>query len=146
MPNHCFNQVTLTCRTEEVAVQMKEQLAGKESVFDFNSLIPEPKELQKSRMKIVSAEELRKQFGHDNWYDWRKANWGTKWNSYQCSLDDSMIRRGELVYCFLTAWCPPEAVCEKLLEYIKTNNLGVEVSWYVNEPTEGVSGFLEDME
>ena len=115
-------------------------------MFDFNSLVPEPEELSKSRLKIVSIEELRKQFGHNNWYDWRRANWGTKWNSYQCSLDDSMIREGVLVYCFMTAWSPPEGIYEKLLEYIAANNLEVEVSWYINEPTEGVSGYLEDTE
>ncbi|VGO11844.1 hypothetical protein PDESU_00391 [Pontiella desulfatans] len=144
MPNHCMNQVTLKCRTQETAVRIKDHLAGKESLFDFNALVPEPKELLKSRLKIVSVEELRNQFGHDNWYDWRRANWGTKWNSFQCTLDDSLISNGELVYCFLTAWCPPEGVYEKLLLYIEANNLGVEVSWYINEPTEGVSGFLED--
>jgi len=139
-----MNQVTLKCRTHEIAVRIKDHLAGKESLFDFNTLVPEPKELSESRLKIVSVEELRKQFGHDNWYDWRRANWGTKWNSYQCTLDDSLISNGELVYCFLTAWCPPEGVYEKLLQYIETNNLSVEVSWYINEPTEGVSGYLED--
>jgi hypothetical protein len=141
-----MNQVTLTCGSESTAITMKELLSGKGSVFDFNSLIPEPEELLESRLKIASVDELRNQFGHDNWYDWRRANWGTKWNSYECSLDDSGIRDGCLIYCFFTAWSPPEAVYEKLLQYIKTNNLDVEVSWYINEPAEGLSGYLEDTE
>jgi hypothetical protein len=48
MPNHCTNQVTLKCRTQEVAIRVKAHLAGKESLFDFNTLMPEPQDLLES--------------------------------------------------------------------------------------------------
>ena len=25
-------------------------------------------------------------YGHDTWYNWSYANWGTKWNAYQCEM------------------------------------------------------------
>ncbi|MDF7826964.1 hypothetical protein P4B35_23270 [Pontiellaceae bacterium B12227] len=144
MPNHCMNDVTLKCHSEEVAVKMKELLAGKESLFDFNSLVPEPQELLESRLKIISVEELRKLFGHDNWYDWRYSNWGTKWNSYYCELDDSQIRQGILVYRFSTAWAPPEGICKALLEHIREHELKVEVDWFYHEAGNGIRGQLEE--
>ena len=101
MPNNCSNEVTLKCRSEEVARAIKTHLAGKESLFDFNSLIQEPQELLESTDDPEIKATRVALHGHDDWYGWRKANWGTKWNSYDCTLDDSGIRDGELLYYFL---------------------------------------------
>lgn len=47
------------------------------------------------------SEEYIKKFGADNWYDWQRANWGTKWNAYdQVSHSENEIE-------FDTAWCTP---------------------------------------
>lgn len=49
-------------------------------------------------------------YGHPSWYEWRCANWGTKWNSYDCQIfepDDVE---------FLTAWSPAEPIVLKLSE------------------------------
>jgi hypothetical protein len=144
MPNHCNNEVTLQCRTEEVALRIKAHLAGKESLFDFNSLVPEPEELLESSDDSEVKASRVAQYGHDGWYGWRLANWGTKWNSYDCTLDDSMIRKGELAYSFLTAWGPPEGICKTLLEYITANELNVEVRWFYHESMMGLRGQLEE--
>ena len=143
MPNHCMNQVTLNCSSKEEALVLKKQLAGKEGAFDFNTLAPEPPELLKSRLKIVSAEELRKLFGHDNWYDWRIENWGTKWNSYECELDNSQVDLGVLDYRFDTAWGPPEPIYRALQTYIADHSLKIDVSWFYNEPGMELAGYLE---
>jgi hypothetical protein len=73
---------------------------------------------------IRGYEQLANKFNHNlqahgftNWYDWRCANWGTKWN-----LDSSTTRVFEerekslafLQYGFDTAWSPPEAVVKEL--------------------------------
>jgi len=39
-------------------------------------------------------------YGYETWYDWCRANWGTKWNAYESKiLDDSLS--------FWTAWNTP---------------------------------------
>lgn len=49
--------------------------------------------------------ELGKQFlhnianyGHTDWYSWRIANWGTKWNAYE------IVKDGDNTIFFQTAW------------------------------------------
>ena len=143
MPNHCTNQVILTCPSEEAARAIKEHLAGEESLFDFNSLVPEPIALQESTKDEATLKELRKKHGHDNWYDWRYANWGTKWNSYYGELDESQIQQGMLDYRFDTAWGPPNGICRKLLDYIAEHNLSINVDWFYEEPMMGLRGQLE---
>lgn len=45
-------------------------------------------------------------YGYTNWYDWRRANWGTKWNAYYIEMiDDYTIK-------FDTAWSgAPDLIC-----------------------------------
>ena len=144
MPNHCTNQVILTCPSEEAARAMKKHLAGKESRFDFNSLVPEPMALLESEKDEATLKELRKKHGHDNWYDWRYAHWGTKWNSYYCELDESQIQQGMLDYRFDTAWGPPNIICRKLLDYIAEHHLSINVDWFYDEPMMDLRGQLEE--
>lgn len=52
----------------------------------------------------VTEKRLIKKYGFTNWYDWRIANWGTKWD-----IDLSIFQKEprSLVYSFDTAWSPP---------------------------------------
>ena len=45
-------------------------------------------------------------YGYTNWYDWCRANWGTKWNAYDIEMvDDYTIK-------FDTAWSGvPDLIC-----------------------------------
>lgn len=56
---------------------------GDFEVIDFNKIIPIPKEVSEN----------------GGWYDWRIANWGTKWNAYSTYKVD-----GENTIFFDTAW------------------------------------------
>ena len=56
----------------------------------------------------------KKEHGSDNWYDWRVNNWGTKWNSYSCEIQEQ--EDDYVVYTFDTAWGPPTGVIEALRE------------------------------
>lgn len=49
-------------------------------------------------------------YGHTTWYEWRIANWDTKWNACDSKLqNDNAIT-------FETAWSAPEKVIRKLAE------------------------------
>jgi hypothetical protein len=73
----------------------------------------------------------------DRWYNWRNANWGTKWDAYSLEIDDCDMPNGFEVN-FETAWSPPEeihtAICEQFDD--------LSVSWFYDEPGCEVAGYL----
>lgn len=50
-------------------------------------------------------DRLIKEYGHNNWYDWALANWGTKWGAYDSS--DWSASADSMSISFTTAWSPP---------------------------------------
>jgi len=48
-------------------------------------------------------------YGHQDWYSWSTANWGTKWNAYSQNSDE-----GSNEISFETAWGTPYPVIEAL--------------------------------
>lgn len=60
----------------------------------------------------IMAEAYRS-CGYHSWYGWRIANWGTKWDTYNVTLESDP---GQLIYMFDTAWSPPYQVIEALAE------------------------------
>ncbi len=46
-------------------------------------------------------------FGYKDWYSWRLANWGTKWNSVDASWEGNECT-------FNTAWSIPQQIYERL--------------------------------
>lgn len=53
--------------------------------------------------------DCKEKYGFDNWYDWRVANWGTKWNASDTNYD------GETIH-FDTAWSVPHPIIAKIAE------------------------------
>ena len=49
-------------------------------------------------------------YGYPDWYSWRCANWGTKWDSYDMQETDTDTIE------YLTAWSPAEPIVKKLSE------------------------------
>jgi len=64
-----------------------------------NLTLPLTKEMQ---------EDYLARFGSDNWYDWARKNWGTKWNAHDCG------EWKKQALSFQTAWSPPMPVIEVL--------------------------------
>jgi hypothetical protein len=90
MPNWCENTLTVTGPAKELR-RLAKHLAtkfadGKETVLDFNKIVPQP------------------ELAGDAWHIWRVANWGTKWNAASPVVDRAA---DSLVYSFDTAWSPP---------------------------------------
>jgi len=134
MPNWCQNQVTVSGDEKKVKEFIK-FVSSKKSKFDFNKIYPMPKELEgtvsgseslKPDRQKENSEWWKVQYGADNWYDWRRMHWGTKWE-----LD--------------TAWCPPLGILEKLdwkFHFKKDRDLNIE--WYYEEIGMDFKGYLED--
>ena len=73
----------------------------------------------------------------DRWYNWRVQNWGTKWDCYDLSIDDSDMPHGFEVN-FNTAWSPPEGVHYAISEQFDD----LSMSWFYDEPGCEIAGYL----
>jgi hypothetical protein len=129
MPNHVTNFLTFKGEQKQID-ELINKVKRKDTLFDFNSFYPMPKELKKttSPARIVTEEEYLKEqekpdnlyksitqkmsdeliakYGHNDWYDWSIENWGTKWNCYDCCEFENGFQ-------FLTAWSTPyKAICK----------------------------------
>jgi hypothetical protein len=125
MPNHVIstveilgNETTIKKLKEAVREVMIDEDGETLFPFSFNKIIPMPPQEK------------------ENWYEWNKKNWGTKWNAYnQPEEDDIEILEGRnnskdfiasnkstnektviIRYSFSTAWSPVTEVIKKLSE------------------------------
>lgn len=119
MPNWCYNNLQISGNDKKLA-QFISDVAGVEEgkliPFDFDKILPTPKELLNEVKGFGAGEtdpqsdrgqELIKKYGATNWYDWRIANWGVKWN-LGSDTDAWTHDQREFAYInFDTAWAPP---------------------------------------
>jgi len=82
--------------------------------------------------------ELVTKYGYYDWYEWRRANWFTKWNSYGFDIVDDSPERFE--FTFDTAWTFPLPIFEKLA--IDFPALRFECSCYEGGVGFGGTGFF----
>ena len=101
MPNYVLNR--LTGVTEEKLRPYISVAEDGTEFLDFKKIIPMPKELD---IESNTDSNLKK-YGYKDWYSWRIANWGTKWNSWD-------LVSKENVFYFFTAWDSPCQIIEKL--------------------------------
>ena len=102
MPNHITNVLTITGEAKDLN-EITEKVKGQKSSLSFESFYPMPENIDKDETSPMPA-----------WYDWRIANWGTKWDCYECS---GMFQGlGKLEISFLTAWSTPAGALVKLSE------------------------------
>jgi hypothetical protein len=142
MPNWCDNRVRVYGDEADLSA-FKELVSNlnvedaDQRLFDFNKVLPMPKELEGTVAPVAKPDQqLIEKFGYDNWYDWRTANWGTKWNASEVEV---VCDEGDMVeYNFATAWGPPNGVYLALAN--RFPNLGVE--WLFDEPNCRTAGYL----
>ena len=157
MPNHCFNRVEFYSDVEEDIKKLHDIFSIDTRTEDeertiFGQFIPEPdwpttplteetaKGLVYDRGKVgelpIDGRFPSTDRQDDRWYDWRLANWDTKWDAYDVSIDDNDPEQLEV--SFNTAWSPPEAICSKIRE----DYPDVSVSWFYDEPGCEIAGYL----
>lgn len=82
-------------------------------------------------------------YGSKDWYDWRFANWGTKFNSRDVGVE--RIEDDSFLVFFNTAWSPPvpvfEALCKKYQEITAKLSFLETGNWFA-----GVARNMEDGE
>jgi len=116
MPNYCYNNLYITVEDNKQLDKIIQGITNNsEQLFDFNRIIPIPEELANtSAPNRTNPITLRDKYGFSDWYEWRCANWGTKWNASEVELN---LETPEQIYIkFQTAWSPPIPVIKKIAE------------------------------
>ena len=125
MPNWCRNRVTVS-GTEEDISKLSEIFSDTKSVFNHIIESPDWKRLPNEKGQFPQLERMKNPKGEvmwetynfpdgkndDRWYHWCIANWGTKWDLSDLSIDYDESEQLELE--FSTAWSPPEGVMQEL--------------------------------
>ena len=129
MPNWCSNEVTVYANSREDLVRLLtmavKPVEGDDdsddsvdkSPFRMESIHTTPRELMDNN-KPTGGDQLQNaiagntDYKYDNWYDWRVANWGTKWDMDNVQLDEPEYsgeeegKRWSFDLSYQTAWSP----------------------------------------
>ena len=136
MPNWCANTVTLTHEDPAMIARARESFNKGAFLQEF---IPCPEALLDTTAQCGQNDQEklnREQYGYSSWYDWNVNNWGTKWDvGGEHGADDI---EGGLMLSFDSAWAPPIAAYERLLD------LGFKVYATYYEPGMQFAGVWED--
>ena len=146
MPNWCNNDVQIS--HPDSAMIDKLESAVKEGKL-FTTILPEPdwKTTPNEKGDFSKEEKLTPDLSitrwpdgkqDERWYSWRLENWGTKWEVSDFFNDTRY--QNELTLSFDTAWSPPIAIYEALVDQ------GYSVKAYYMEPGCDFAGKWEDYE
>lgn len=113
MPNYCHNYLTVDGPAEDVHRFVEESKRVPEHYrkhgyhvptkpcFMFSGICPMPEEI------VVATQR-----GGESWYEWSKANWGTKWELREDTPEgvfETDVESARFGIVFNTAWTPPLA-------------------------------------
>jgi len=121
MPNWTENNVLFVGKKKQLKT-LKTMLKSNENDFDFNNIIPMPKNIFRGNL----GREEEEKYGKNNWYDWSIANWGTKWNSVDTTVEEN---GSTLSYNFMTAWDCPREIVNALMRMRKTILKDISINW-----------------
>ena len=110
MPNWCCNTLRIVPETD-AARALLPQIAEK---FIPGNNFPELAAFQFIHPMPAELKDTTSPSDGPNWYDWRVANWGTKWEETNTHI--ARFNPSELLVSFETAWAPPIGVYKKLVE------------------------------
>lgn len=133
MPNHIRNRLTIFGNKEDIEKCLKEISGiydgkyddGGVRRIDFRKIVPMPEEIfntEAPNRNEELAKELKKKYGHPDWYEWSCANWGTKWNAY--NIEEEEYDKPNSI-SFDTAWSSPRPVILELSKKYPDLDFGV---------------------
>lgn len=134
MPNWCSNEVEIKVDPEykpefDAFIKRARLDNNKPSKDLFNKIHPLPRHLKDTNHTFDNKEEFNKALQGDtsakysDWYTWRLANWGTKWDVDPDHVD---IQEHSVLIAYDTAWSPAEAVWEKVSKDFPHLNIRVK--------------------
>ena len=144
MPNWCNNSVEIYHTDPAMIERARKAFNGEGLLQEF---IPVPQELidtvsgsmgeDKREAHEAQQKANVEQYGYANWYDFCVSEWGTKW---EIGADGNPAQDipGGLMLGFDSAWSPPIAAYEKLLE------MGFRIRAMYYEPGMAFAGVWED--
>ena len=144
MPNWCNNSVVLKHEDPAMIERARKAFNGEGLLQEF---IPVPQDLRdtvsgsmgEDKREAHEAQQKTnvEKYGYANWYDFCVNEWGTKW---EIGADGNPAQDipGGLMLGFDSAWSPPIAAYEKLLE------MGFEIEAMYYEPGMAYAGVWED--
>jgi hypothetical protein len=155
-----MNEVSIHGEEQEVAKFVDECFTKVDTgghcyqqVLDFDRVLPEPdynkpQNVDKDLTTASVTTALLSQGGIGNdwqpdWYTWRLANWGTKWNLVPAKGGDVDgytidIMKDTVLLSFATAWSPPDGIYDAIGDKYPD----LDVSWFYREDGMQMSGWL----
>ncbi|MCX6255112.1 MAG: hypothetical protein NTV31_11630 [Bacteroidia bacterium] len=108
MPNHVTNRLEIYCEDEKTMGKIKMMIfdedENKNIIYTMRKMLPLPAKFSDT------------QGYNDYGYDWSRAIWGTKWDVYDASYEES---GNTLILHYDTAWSPNSHWVEFLCMYIQ---------------------------
>ena len=125
-PNHVKNVWKIKNIPKDKIDYILNKLSSVESedtrILDFDLIIPEPRLKQDCSKEFIRTEKSCVMEDKDrpwfNWYEWRLANWNTKWNAYD---GYTIVGKTQITFVFNTAWSFPYAVAVELAKQLGYN-------------------------
>ena len=122
MPNWCCNNLNVSGDEIQLREFVEKSTINIEEndEFSFNGTYPMPNTLNiTSGTHLSFIEKIKryiniKLYKHKDWYDWRCANWGTKWDACEPHIDNNDINFFSV--SFDTAWSPPIDWIDNIME------------------------------
>ena len=121
MPNWTENNVLFVGKKKQLET-LKTMLKSKDNDFDFNNIIPMPKNIFRGNL----GREEEEKYGKNNWYHWSIEKWGTKWNAVDTRVEEN---GSTLSYNFMTAWDCPREIVDALMRMRKTILKDISINW-----------------
>jgi hypothetical protein len=112
MPNWCYNYATFSHEDPAEVTKLKEAVLREDLLDTF---VPCPQELKDSPADRLDKPALISIYGYSSWYDFNCGEWGTKWDIATVDIVDD-TESNSITFSFDTAWSPPVAFYEKMVE------------------------------
>lgn len=163
MPNWCFNRLEISLHNDagkkllEAFRDNHKNDKGEEFSSPFTDLSPTPVELldtersfggepEEQAKREARYAQNKEKYGYSDWYEWRLANWGTKWEACEVSIEHE--DESTCLVRFDTAWCPPTNLLEwyakKYPEVVFLNEYDEEGCGFEGYDMNSAHGFVSE--